>query len=109
MPISITPKLKALLCDRSMLVMSCGVAVSVLRESQNHVRAAEGGISLHEMRPSEVCRDLDTWRPLIHWVESRTATALTPRDLWPLSAESIASRLRAGEAQPDGCDERWSA
>jgi chromosome partitioning protein len=84
-------------------------AVTVLRDSQTYVRAAERGISLHEMRPSEVRRDLDTWKPLIQWVEARAATELTPRDLWPLSAEHIAGRLRAGEAQPDGCDARWSA
>ncbi len=84
-------------------------AVTVLRDSQTYVRAAERGISLHEMRPSEVRPDLDSWQPLIHWVESRTATELTPRDLWPLSAESIARRLRAGEVQPGNCDERWSA
>jgi chromosome partitioning protein len=84
-------------------------AVTVLRDSQTYVRAAEQGVALHEMRPGEVRRDLETWAPLIDWVETRAATELTPRDLWPLSAESIARRLRAGEARPDGCDERWSA
>lgn len=83
-------------------------AVTVLRDSQTYVRAAEQGISIHEMRPSEVRRDLETWQPLIQWVESRAATELTPRDLWPLSAKGVARRLRAGEAQPDGCDRRWS-
>ncbi|MGD8324043.1 MAG: ParA family protein [Gammaproteobacteria bacterium] len=64
-------------------------AVAVLRDSQNYVRAGEQGISIHEMRPGEVRQDLDAWEPLIRWLESRAATDLTPRDLWPLSAEGF--------------------
>ena len=56
--------------------------VSVLRDSQNYVRAAELGISLHEMRPSDVQKDLVRWQRLIEWLEDRAATALTRRDLW---------------------------
>jgi len=55
--------------------------VSVLRDSQNYVRAAELGISVHEMRRSEVRKDLACWWELIAWLEARTGTPLTPRDL----------------------------
>lgn len=56
--------------------------VTVLRDSQSYVRAAELGVSLHEMRPSEVQKDLARWCRLTDWLEERVETALTPRDLW---------------------------
>lgn len=65
-------------------------AATVLRDSQNYVRAAEQGVSIHEMRPSEVKADLQTWEPLTQWLEGRAATELTPRDLWPLAANGLA-------------------
>jgi len=55
--------------------------VSVLRDSQNYVRAAELGMSVHEMRHSEVRKDLARWRELIAWLEARVGTPLTSRDL----------------------------
>ena len=56
--------------------------VSVLRDSQSYVRAAELGTSLYEMRPSEVAKDLARWQRLTDWLEERVETSLTPRDLW---------------------------
>lgn len=56
--------------------------VTVLRDSQNYVRAAELGLSLHEMRPSEVRKDMPSWETLTAWLEERLETSLTPRDLW---------------------------
>jgi chromosome partitioning protein len=64
-------------------------AVTALRDSQNYVRAGEQGTSIHEMRLSDVRADLETWLPLICWLESRLALELTPRDVWPLSARGI--------------------
>ena len=84
-------------------------AVAVMRDSQTYGRAAERGISVHEMRPSEARVDLATWHPLIHWLESRVATELTPRDLWPLSAKAITSRLRGSDRLPDKSYARKSA
>ena len=55
--------------------------VSVLRDSQNYVRAAELGTSVHEMRQSQVQKDLDRWRSLTDWVDARARTPLTSRDL----------------------------
>jgi len=76
-------KLKAFLDRLSISV------VSVLRDSQNYVRAAELGMSVHEMRPSEVRKDLACWWELTDWVESRAGTPLASREVLPpkISAE----------------------
>lgn len=47
--------------------------ITTLRDSQNYVRAAELGYGIHEMKPYLVRDDLDTWQPLIEWIESRPA------------------------------------
>lgn len=49
----------------------CIPFVTVLRDSQNYVHAAEWGVGLHELKPHRVQRDLEQWEPLIHWVEGR--------------------------------------
>ena len=66
-------------------------AVTVLRDSQNYVRAGEQGISLHEMRPGDVRADLQSWQMLTDWLQARTATELTYRDLWPLARHQKAA------------------
>ena len=43
--------------------------VTHLRDTQNYIRAAESGCGIFEMAPYLVDRDIDTWRPLITWVE----------------------------------------
>ena len=43
--------------------------VAHLRDTQNYIRAAEGGRGIFEMAPYLVDRDIETWRPLITWVE----------------------------------------
>ncbi|MCG6871882.1 MAG: ParA family protein [Gammaproteobacteria bacterium] len=45
--------------------------VGTLRDTQNYIRAAAMGLSIFELAPSLVARDLDQWRPLTRWV-SRT-------------------------------------
>jgi chromosome partitioning protein len=45
--------------------------VTTLRDSHNYLRAAEHGNGLHEMKNYLVRDDLETWRPLIEWVEAR--------------------------------------
>jgi chromosome partitioning protein len=47
--------------------------VATLRDSQNYVRAAELGVGIHEMKPYLVREDVETWAPLIDWVEGRRA------------------------------------
>ena len=43
--------------------------VTHLRDTQNYIRAAEGGFGIFEMPPYLVDRDMDTWKPLIQWIE----------------------------------------
>jgi len=42
--------------------------VSTLRDTQNYIRAAATGLSIFELAPSLVAKDLDQWRPLVRWV-----------------------------------------
>ncbi|MEQ1600778.1 MAG: ParA family protein [Methylophilaceae bacterium] len=39
-----------------------------LRDAQIYLQAAEQGLSLFDMRPSLVNRDLQQWAPLLHWL-----------------------------------------
>ncbi len=43
--------------------------VAHLRDTQNYIRAADGGHGIFEMAPYLVDRDIETWRSLIKWVE----------------------------------------
>ena len=45
--------------------------VATLRDSQNYLRAAEQGQGLHEMKSYVVREELETWRPLIEWLDAR--------------------------------------
>ncbi len=45
--------------------------VAVLRSSQNYIRAAERGVGLAEMGPASVSHDLELWRPLLRWLNSK--------------------------------------
>ena len=45
--------------------------ISVLRETQNYVRAAERGLGIFEMAPYLVRKDLDQWEPIIRWLNSK--------------------------------------
>jgi chromosome partitioning protein len=67
--------------------------VSVLRDSQNYVRAVDLGMCLHEMRPSEVRKDLVRWQLLTDWLEVRIGTPLTRRDLWRPGASGTRAAL----------------
>jgi chromosome partitioning protein len=45
---------------------------AVLRDSQAYVRSAECGMGIHEMKGSLLQDDLESWKPLIDWLERRT-------------------------------------
>jgi chromosome partitioning protein len=45
---------------------------AVLRDSQAYVRSAECGMGIHEMKGALLQEDLDSWKPLIDWLEQRT-------------------------------------
>jgi len=55
--------------------------VGALRDSQNYVRAADEGSSIHEMHPSRTKKDLAGWLPLTSWLELRLNTSLTDWDV----------------------------
>jgi chromosome partitioning protein len=45
--------------------------VTMLRDSHNYLRAAEGGLGVHEMKHYLVRSDLETWQPVVDWLEQR--------------------------------------
>ncbi len=50
--------------------------VAYLRDTQNYIQLAAHGLTLWDIAPSRVQRDLDQWQPIIEWVSkpvSRTA------------------------------------
>ena len=55
--------------------------VGTLRDTQNYVRAASSGRSIHEMQASRVSKDLAQWETVTKWLERCLAMPLTPRDL----------------------------
>ena len=45
--------------------------IGTLRDSQNYIRAADRGIGLFEIAPSIVTYDLEQWKPIIRWLNSK--------------------------------------
>jgi chromosome partitioning protein len=50
--------------------------VTTLRDSQNYVRAAEQGVGIHEMKAYAVREDLESWQPLVAWLDNRSVVPL---------------------------------
>lgn len=50
---------------------------AVLRDSQAYIRSAETGLGLHEMKGALLQEDLDSWRPLLEWLERRSGAVLS--------------------------------
>jgi chromosome partitioning protein len=46
---------------------------AVLRDSQAYVRSAECGMGIHEMKGALLQEDLDSWKPLLDWLEHRAS------------------------------------
>ena len=42
-----------------------------LRDTQNYIRAAEGGYGIFELPPYIVDKDIKQWRRLINWIEAK--------------------------------------
>jgi len=82
--------------------------IGELRDSQNYVYAADQGLSIHEMQPSRVRKDLESWESITEWLEARLETALTARDLFkPQSVTSVvhnAAEKKAGETTEKKAD-----
>lgn len=47
--------------------------VAMLRNTQNYVNAAERGLSIFEIAPSRAEYDLELWKPLIRWINSKNS------------------------------------
>lgn len=45
--------------------------VGTLRDTQNYIRAAAGGVGVFEMAPSQVYQDVEQWQPLLKWLRSK--------------------------------------
>ena len=56
---------------------------AVLRDSQAYVRSAESGVGIHEMKGSLLRDDLETWKPLIDWLEQRSFSLVASDDAQP--------------------------
>ncbi|MDH4106387.1 MAG: ParA family protein, partial [Gammaproteobacteria bacterium] len=63
---------------------------AVLRDSQAYVRSAECGMGIHEMKGSLLQEDLDSWKPLLDWLEQRSGT----------TAPAIAESTLQGNSAP---------
>jgi chromosome partitioning protein len=46
--------------------------IARIRDSQNHMRAAEQGLSIHELKGNRVSTDCERWDALIHWLNEET-------------------------------------
>ena len=46
--------------------------VTTLRDSQNYIRAAEQGLSIHELEGNRVLPDIIRWTPLINWIDQQS-------------------------------------
>jgi chromosome partitioning protein len=45
--------------------------IATLRDTQNYIRAAERGLSIFEMAPSQMEPDVEQWRSLTRWLNSK--------------------------------------
>lgn len=45
--------------------------IATLRDTQNYIRAADRGIGIFEMAPSMVYQDLEQWKSLTRWLNSK--------------------------------------
>ncbi len=48
--------------------------VGQLRDTQNYVQLAARGLTLWDLNPNRVERDLEQWRPIVEWLESDRTT-----------------------------------
>jgi chromosome partitioning protein len=65
--------------------------VATLRDSQNYIRAAESGLGLFEMKPTQVREDMEQWLPLIGWLAQRRPLYIQPGTPGITSAASVNS------------------
>lgn len=55
---------------------SLGIAfITTLRDTQNYVKASEQGLGIFEMEGGTIDKDIETWQPLLSWLEQRAHLA----------------------------------
>jgi chromosome partitioning protein len=74
--------------------------VAVLRDSQNFVHAAEGGLGLHEMRPSRVRQDVEQIDRIVTWLDGwearrKRALQITAMRKQPFSRVTVLRKSQA--------------
>jgi chromosome partitioning protein len=42
--------------------------VASIRDTQNYIKAMDGGIGVFDLPPSRVSKDIEQWQPLLDWV-----------------------------------------
>jgi len=47
--------------------------LGMLRDTQNYVQLAAHGLTLFDIAPSRVAKDLEQWEPLARWLDAATA------------------------------------
>ncbi|MGA2708541.1 MAG: AAA family ATPase [Steroidobacteraceae bacterium] len=62
--------------------------VATLRDSQNYLRAAELGMSIHEMKRYTVAQDVEDWVPMLAWLKDKelNAAASSQKNILPETA-----------------------
>ena len=86
-------------CTASTLpIIGKGTLERVIRE-RPHVRSAEVGMGLHEMKGSLLQDDVDTFRPLVEWLERRSFS-LVPLDE-PVTVPAAAETTEAQSTPAD--------
>jgi len=73
---------------------------AVLRDSQAYMRSAETGLGLHEMKGALLQEDLDTWKPLVEWLERRSGALLPAADDAVPEGQAAAERATEPAAAP---------
>jgi len=74
--------------------------VAVLRDSQNFVHAAEGGLGLHEMQPSRVRQDVEQIDRIVTWLDGwearrKRALQITAMRKQPFSRVTVLRKSQA--------------
>jgi chromosome partitioning protein len=49
--------------------------LTLLRDSQNYVKAAERGLGIYDMGPAATAIDREQWTPIIKWIKSKRSQA----------------------------------
>jgi chromosome partitioning protein len=72
---------------------------AVLRDSQAYVRSAETGMGLHEMKGVLLQEDIDTWKPLVEWLDRRSFSLVPIEEAAPSPEPAAGTEAAADRVQ----------